>query len=115
MELPREALVAVDAVVRDAREQVLRHRHGAPLAHGGHQLVGQQIAVRRERRLDRADPDSHASLGRLANGRDIGATVAFDPGPGGSGVGSLVTFDLAEFNKDMDGYNARLMGVLNGR
>ena len=26
-----------------------------------------------------------------------------------------VTFDLAEFNKDMDGYNAKLMGALNGR
>ena len=26
-----------------------------------------------------------------------------------------VTFDLAEFKKDMDGYNAKLMGVLNGR
>ena len=26
-----------------------------------------------------------------------------------------VTFDLNEFNKDMDGYNAKLMGALNGR
>jgi urea carboxylase len=26
-----------------------------------------------------------------------------------------VTFDLAEFKKDMDGYNAKLMGALNGR
>ncbi|MCA3554382.1 allophanate hydrolase subunit 1 [Aestuariivirga sp.] len=26
-----------------------------------------------------------------------------------------VTFDLSEFNKDMDGYNAKLMGALNGR
>jgi urea carboxylase len=26
-----------------------------------------------------------------------------------------VTFDLSEFKKDMDGYNAKLMGVLNGR
>jgi urea carboxylase len=25
-----------------------------------------------------------------------------------------VTFDLDEFNKDIDGYNARLEGVLNG-
>jgi hypothetical protein len=47
------------------------------------------------RRLDLANPYEHASPGRLANGRDIWATVAFDAGPGGSGVGSLVTFDLA--------------------
>ena len=26
-----------------------------------------------------------------------------------------VTFSLAEFKKDMDGYNAKLMGALNGR
>jgi urea carboxylase len=26
-----------------------------------------------------------------------------------------VTFDLGEFKKDMDGYNAKLMGALNGR
>lgn len=26
-----------------------------------------------------------------------------------------VTFDLAQFNKDMDGTNAKLMGALNGR
>jgi urea carboxylase len=26
-----------------------------------------------------------------------------------------VTFDLAAFNKDMDGTNAKLMGALNGR
>ena len=26
-----------------------------------------------------------------------------------------VTFDLREFKKDMDGYNAKLMGALNGR
>lgn len=54
------------------------------------------LARRPLRRLDLADPYSHASPGRLANGRDVWATVAFDPGPGGSGVGSLVTFDLAD-------------------
>ena len=48
------------------------------------------------RRLDLADPYSHACPGRLANGRDVWATVAFDPGPGGSGVGSLVTLDLSD-------------------
>ncbi len=46
------------------------------------------------RRLDLANPYEHACPGRLASGRDVWATVAYDPGPAGSGVGSLVTFDL---------------------
>src|SRR5439155_1654290 len=46
------------------------------------------------RQLDLANPYEHASLGRLASGHDTYNGVAFDPGPGGSGVGSLVTFDL---------------------
>lgn len=46
------------------------------------------------RHLDLANPYEHASLGRLASGQDTYNGVAFDPGPGGSGVGSLVTFDL---------------------
>jgi hypothetical protein len=48
------------------------------------------------RRLDLANPYDHACPGRLANGRDVWATVAFDPGPAGSGVGSLVVFDLQD-------------------
>jgi hypothetical protein len=48
------------------------------------------------RRLDLANPYEHASPGRLASGRDVWSTVVFDPGPAGSGVGSLVTFDLAD-------------------
>jgi urea carboxylase len=28
---------------------------------------------------------------------------------------SDVTFDLSEFQKDIDGYNARLEGMINGR
>ncbi|HXK10278.1 MAG TPA: hypothetical protein VMT70_11580 [Vicinamibacteria bacterium] len=47
------------------------------------------------RQLDLANPYEHACPGRLLNGRDVWSTVAFDPGPAGSGVGSLVTFDLA--------------------
>ena len=47
------------------------------------------------RRLDLANPYEHASLGRTAAGGDTYHAVAFDPGPLGSGVGSLVTFDLA--------------------
>jgi hypothetical protein len=54
------------------------------------------LARRPLRRLDLADPRSHACPGRLANGRDLWATVAFDPGPAGSGVGSLVVFDLQD-------------------
>lgn len=49
-----------------------------------------------QRRLDLANPYEHACPGRLANGRDIWATVVFDPGPAGSGVGSLVTFGLSD-------------------
>jgi len=46
------------------------------------------------RRLDLGNPYEHASLGRLASGHDTYNGVAFDPGPNGSGVGSLVTFDM---------------------
>jgi len=46
------------------------------------------------RQLDLANPYEHASLGRLASGHDTYNGVAFDSGPAGSGVGSLVTFDL---------------------
>ncbi len=52
------------------------------------------LARRPLRQLDLADPYSHACAGRLASGRDVWSTVAFDPGPRGSGVGSLVVFDL---------------------
>ena len=48
------------------------------------------------RRLDLANPYDHADLGRLASGRDTYNTVAFDRGPAGSGLGSLVTFDLSD-------------------
>jgi hypothetical protein len=47
-----------------------------------------------QRQLDLASSFEHASLGQLANGRDTYNTVVFDPGPLGSGVGSLVSFDL---------------------
>jgi hypothetical protein len=48
------------------------------------------------RQLDLANPYEHASLGRLASGHDTYNGVAFDPGPAGSGAGSLVTFDLTD-------------------
>ncbi len=48
------------------------------------------------RQLDLANPYEHACPGRLANGWDLWSTVAFDPGPRGSGVGSLVNFRLSD-------------------
>jgi hypothetical protein len=52
------------------------------------------LGMKALRRLDLANPYEHASLGRLASGDDAYHTVAFDPGPLGSGVGSLVTSNL---------------------
>jgi hypothetical protein len=49
-----------------------------------------------QRKLDLGNPYEHASLGRLASGQDTYDTVAFDPGPLGSGVGSLVSYGLAD-------------------
>ncbi len=46
------------------------------------------------RTLDLDNPYDHASLGRLANGRDTLNIVAYDPGRQGSGVGTLVVFEL---------------------
>jgi hypothetical protein len=49
-----------------------------------------------QRRLDLGNALDHASLGRLGNGNDTYNTVAYDPGPAGSDVGSLVTFDMTD-------------------
>jgi hypothetical protein len=46
------------------------------------------------RTLDVADPGSHASLGRYASGNDTYNAVTFDPGPKGTPVGTLVTYDM---------------------
>jgi hypothetical protein len=46
------------------------------------------------RTLDLDNPYDHASLGQLAGGHDTLNIVGYDPGPGGSGVGTLVVFDL---------------------
>lgn len=48
-----------------------------------------------ERALDIAEPDTHLSLGLDGQGRDVLNGAMYDPGPRGSGVGSLVSFDLA--------------------
>lgn len=66
------------------------------------------FALRPLRLLDLANPFDHASLGRTAAGRDTFNTVAFDPGPAGSGVGSLVTFDL------LDGSSRVVVGPTTG-
>ncbi|HXB57693.1 MAG TPA: hypothetical protein VN461_23230 [Vicinamibacteria bacterium] len=49
-----------------------------------------------QRKLDLASPYEHASQGQMTNGHDTYETVAFDPGPAGSGLGSLVSFDLTD-------------------
>jgi hypothetical protein len=46
------------------------------------------------RTLDLDNPYDHASLGRYAGGNDTLNIVVFDPGPNGSGIGTLVVFDL---------------------
>jgi hypothetical protein len=73
---------------------------GAPQPSASGALAFQAGAVldasmRLLRRLDLGNPADHASQGRLATGHDTYDTVAFDPGPGGSGIGSLVVFDMA--------------------
>jgi hypothetical protein len=52
------------------------------------------LGLKVQRQLDLANPWEHASLGRLADGDDAYHAVAFDPGPRGSGIGSLVTHDM---------------------
>jgi hypothetical protein len=53
------------------------------------------LSMRFQRRLDLDNPLDHASQGKRATGHDTYNTVAYDSGPLGSGVGSLVTFDMA--------------------
>ena len=57
-------------------------------------VVGLDMAM--QRTLDMANPFEHASLGRLANGDDGWFGVTYDPGAGGCGVGSLVTYSLVD-------------------
>ncbi|HNT25078.1 MAG TPA: hypothetical protein PKM21_11970 [Anaerolineales bacterium] len=48
------------------------------------------------RSLDLGNPGEHSSLGRLANGHDTFNLVQYDPGPGGSEEGTLLTFDMTD-------------------
>jgi hypothetical protein len=48
-----------------------------------------------QRSLDLSNPFDHAALGRASGGHDTFNGVQFDPGPRGSGVGTLVTHDMA--------------------
>jgi hypothetical protein len=50
-----------------------------------------------QRTLDMANPNEHASLGRLANGDDGWFGVTYDPGSSGcDAVGALVTYSLVD-------------------
>jgi len=49
-----------------------------------------------QRKLDLGNTREHASLGRLADGRDTYNAVQFEKGPRGSDVGSLVTHDMTD-------------------
>ncbi|PYQ42806.1 MAG: hypothetical protein DMF77_11740 [Acidobacteria bacterium] len=66
------------------------------------------LALRPLRRLDLANPFDHAALGRNLVGHDTYNSVAYDPGPAGSGIGSLVTFDL------VDGQSRVVVGPATG-
>ena len=60
-------------------------------------FVGQDVTdatLNSQRTLDIADPGSHASLGRFSSGNDTYNAVTFDPGPKGTDVGTLVTYDM---------------------
>lgn len=65
---------------------------GGSLAYRNGDVVNTNNAFQRS--LDLSNPFDHAALGRLANGRDTFNGVQFDPGPRGSGVGTLVTHDM---------------------
>jgi uncharacterized repeat protein (TIGR01451 family) len=59
---------------------------------GAADVVGPNIAFIRS--LDVVNSFDHASLGRKANGNDTYNAIAFDEGPSGSGVGSLVSHNM---------------------
>lgn len=63
------------------------------LALWGLDVVDQQL--NKQRTLDLQEME-HCSMGRLASGRDTLNLIVFDPGPKGSGVGTLVTHDLTD-------------------
>lgn len=64
------------------------------LAYWHGDVVDQAMNVLRA--LDLASTGEHSSLGMMENGHDTYNLVQFDPGPDGSGVGSLVTFDMTD-------------------
>lgn len=49
-----------------------------------------------QRTLDLNSADEHATVGKIQSGDDMYYGVAFDSGPGGSGYGTLVAFDLTD-------------------
>lgn len=64
------------------------------LAYFGGDVVDASMNVLRT--LDLGSTEEHCSLGQLENGHDTYDLVQFDSGPDGSGVGSLVTFDMTD-------------------
>ena len=78
-----------------------RERSAAPsisasgtLAYWHGDVVDETMTV--VRTLDLSNAGEHCSLGMLENGHDTYNLVQFDPGRQGSGVGSLVTFDMTD-------------------
>jgi hypothetical protein len=78
-----------------------RGRGGAPfigasgqLAYWDGDVIDRSMTV--VRTLDLGNTGEHCSLGMLANGHDTYNLVQFDPGPRGSEVGTLVTFDMTD-------------------
>jgi len=63
-------------------------------AYWGGDVVDAEMNVMRT--LDLSSAWEHSSLGMTEDGHDTYNLVQFDPGPRGSGVGSLVTFDMTD-------------------
>ncbi len=76
------------------------------LAYWGGKVVDRSMSILRT--LDLGYTGEHSSLGMLANGHDTYNLVQYDPGPGGSEVGTLLTFDMT------DGSYRVIVGPQNG-
>jgi len=76
------------------------------LAYWGGKVVDQSMNILRT--LDLGYAGEHSSLGMLANGHDTYNLVQYDPGPAGSEVGTLLTFDMT------DGSYRVIVGPQNG-
>jgi uncharacterized repeat protein (TIGR01451 family) len=86
--------IATDTVLglRNSNSECPKSAPSGGLTYWNGAVTDAQLNVVRQ--LDLENPYEHASLGRLANGHDTYNGIAYEPGPAGSGVGSLVTHDL---------------------